>query len=77
MQTDDARVTILNLIGSGGSEHLVQRALDLIFTDRVRAQDAPSVFTSCTANPVGRDMTWRFVQVRHFCDDIRLLHECN
>lgn len=62
-QTDDAKVTILSLIGSGGSEHLVQRALDMIFTERVRAQDAPSIFVSCSANPIGRDLTWRFTQV--------------
>ena len=60
LQSDDAKVTILGLIGSGGSEALVQRALDLIFTERVRPQDAPHVFASCTANPIGRDLTWSF-----------------
>jgi hypothetical protein len=57
-------VTILSLIGSGGSEHLVQRALEMIFTERIRAQDAPSIWVSCSANPLGRDLTWRFTQVR-------------
>ena len=61
-QTDDIKVTVLQAIGSCKSEALAERALNLNFTDRVRAQDVYVVLLSCASNHVGREATWKYCQ---------------
>eukprot|EP01135_Chromosphaera_perkinsii_P002272 Nk52_evm58s221 gene=Nk52_evmTU58s221 len=61
-ESQDQKVTLLSSIGSGATPDLVKKALELVHSDIVRAQDVPALLRGCAVNSFGRKVTWHFLR---------------
>jgi aminopeptidase N len=53
-----------NALGRFSSPELIQRTLDLVFSEEVKSQDKTTVLTILMANPNARVMTWQTIKDR-------------
>lgn len=59
---DQEKDRLLSALSSFNQESLMQRALELSFTEDVRPQDAFKTFTTVGAHPKGKYIVWKFLQ---------------
>jgi len=61
-EVHEEKIRALRSLGCASSPELIKKTLELMLTEVIRSQDVFYVIVSTSSAPVGREITWKFLQ---------------